>query len=92
MKRLHKVSQNQRFFPLGIHEGQNVHAKVSCKCSDLQQLKKWSRDVLNSIIPGMLAKVWKVFEYGIDTCCVMGQTHIAHLLKRIVIVSRLFSI
>ncbi|KAJ6662427.1 hypothetical protein lerEdw1_011840 [Lerista edwardsae] len=46
---------------------------------DLRQLKQWISDVLDSITPDMLAKVWQELDYRIDICHVTGGAHIEQL-------------
>ncbi|KAJ6658220.1 hypothetical protein lerEdw1_001487 [Lerista edwardsae] len=47
--------------------------------NDLRQLKQRISDVLDSITPDMLAKVWQELDYRIDICRVTGGAHIEQL-------------
>ncbi|KAJ6657756.1 hypothetical protein lerEdw1_001943 [Lerista edwardsae] len=46
---------------------------------DLWQLKQRISDVLDSITPDMLAKVWQELDYRIDICRFTGGAHIEQL-------------
>jgi hypothetical protein len=46
---------------------------------DLQQLRQWIRDAVDSVDQDMLARVWQELYYHVDVCCVTGGAHIEHL-------------
>ncbi|KAJ6665334.1 hypothetical protein lerEdw1_004383, partial [Lerista edwardsae] len=52
---------------------------VEVNVEDLRQLKQRISDVLDSITPDMLAKVWQELDYRIDICRVTGGAHIEQL-------------